>query len=206
MSGYRLPAPHGAWIDRNKPLRLQFNGRDVHGFAGDTVASAMLAQGIKQVGRSFKLHRPRGIFSCGVEEPTGLLDIGLGGARTPNTRATDIAASEDLQTFTGNAWPSLDFDLAALTQRFAALLPAGFYYKTFMWPHWHWFEPTIRRMAGLGVAADAHVVTLTLVTGVNPDAVGTGFQVSLHLVVVVQVEEPELKRGSISEGFEHLTT
>ena len=156
MSGYRLPAPHGAWIDRNKPLRLQFNGREVHGFAGDTVASAMLAQGIKQVGRSFKLHRPRGIFSCGVEEPTGLLDIGLGGARTPNTRATDIAASEDLQTFTGNAWPSLDFDLAALTQRFAALLPAGFYYKTFMWPHWHWFEPTIRRMAGLGVAADAH--------------------------------------------------
>ena len=121
MSGYRLPAPHGAWIDRNKPLRLQFNGREVHGFAGDTVASAMLAQGIKQVGRSFKLHRPRGIFSCGVEEPTGLLDIGLGGARTPNTRATDIAASEDLQTFTGNAWPSLDFDLAALTQRFAAL-------------------------------------------------------------------------------------
>lgn len=156
MSGYRLPAPHGAWIDRNKPLRLQFNGREVHGFAGDTVASAMLAQGIKQVGRSFKLHRPRGIFSCGVEEPTGLLDIGQGGARTPNTRATDIAASEDLQTFTGNAWPSLDFDLAALTQRFAALLPAGFYYKTFMWPHWHWFEPTIRRMAGLGVAADAH--------------------------------------------------
>ena len=83
MSGYRLPAPNGAWIDRNKPLRLQFNGRDVHVFAGDTVASAMLAQGIKQVGRSFKLHRPRGIFSCVVEEPTGLLDIGLGGARTP---------------------------------------------------------------------------------------------------------------------------
>ena len=155
MSGYRLPAPHGAWIDRSAPLRLQFNGREVRGFAGDTVASALIAQGIVHMGRSFKLHRPRGIFSCGVEEPTGLLDIGVGGARTPNTRATDIAARDGLQAFTGNAWPSLAFDLAALTQRFAALLPAGFYYKTFMWPHWHLFEPTIRRMAGLGIAADA---------------------------------------------------
>jgi sarcosine oxidase, subunit alpha len=155
MSGYRLAAPHGAWIDRTQPLRFQFNGREVQGFAGDTVASALLAQGIVHVGRSFKLHRPRGIFSCGVEEPTGLLDIGLGGVRTPNTRATDIAAREGLQAFTGNAWPSLEFDLAALTAPFAALLPAGFYYKTFMWPHWHLFEPTIRRMAGLGVAADA---------------------------------------------------
>jgi sarcosine oxidase subunit alpha len=155
MSGFRLPAPHGAWVDRTQPLRFQFNCREVQGLAGDTVASALLAQGIVHVGRSFKLHRPRGIFSCGVEEPTGLVDIGQGGARTPNTRATDIAASAGLQAFTGNAWPSLGFDLAAVTSRFAALLPAGFYYKTFMWPHWHLFEPVIRRMAGLGVAADA---------------------------------------------------
>ena len=155
MSGFRLPVPHGAWVDRTQPLRFQFNGREVQGFAGDTVASALLAEGIVHVGRSFKLHRPRGIFSCGVEEPTGLVDIGQGGARTPNTRATDIAASAGLQAFTGNAWPSLGFDLAALTSRFAALLPAGFYYKTFMWPHWQLFEPVIRRMAGLGVAADA---------------------------------------------------
>jgi sarcosine oxidase subunit alpha len=155
MSGFRLPVPHGGWVDRTRPLRFQFNGREVQGFAGDTVASALLAQGIVHVGRSFKLHRPRGIFSCGVEEPTGLVDIGLGGARTPNTRATDIAASAGLQAFTGNAWPSLGLDLAALSSRFAALLPAGFYYKTFMWPHWHLCEPVIRRMAGLGVAADA---------------------------------------------------
>jgi sarcosine oxidase subunit alpha len=147
--------PHGSWVDRTQPLRFQFNGREVQGFAGDTVASALLAQGIVHVGRSFKLHRPRGIFSCGVEEPTGLVDIGQGGARTPNTRAPDIEASAGLQAFTGNAWPSLGFDLAAVTSRFAALLPAGFYYKTFMWPHWHLFEPVIRRMAGLGVAADA---------------------------------------------------
>ena len=126
MSGYRLPAPHGAWIDRSRPLRFQFNDREVTGFAGDTVASALLAQGLVHVGRSFKLHRPRGIFSCGVEEPTGLLDIGLGGHRTPNTRATDIAARDGLQAFTGNAWPSLGFDLAAVNNPLAAFLPAGF--------------------------------------------------------------------------------
>ncbi|MBL0087589.1 MAG: (2Fe-2S)-binding protein [Ideonella sp.] len=154
MSSYRLPA-RGAWIDRTLPLRFQFNGRDVQGFAGDTVASALLAQGIMLVGRSYKLHRPRGIYSCGVEEPCALLDIGVGGARAPDTRATDVAVRDGLQAFTGNAWPSLAFDLGALTSRFAALLPAGFYYKTFMWPHWHLFEPVIRRMAGLGAVADS---------------------------------------------------
>ena len=154
MSGYRLPAPQGLWIDRSRPLRLQFNGREVMGLAGDTLASALLAQGIVHVGRSFKLHRPRGIFSAGVEEPTGLLDVGSGASRTPNTRATELAAVDGLQASTGNAWPSLEFDLAALSSRFAAMLPAGFYYKTFMWPHWHRYEPLIRRLAGLGVAAD----------------------------------------------------
>ena len=155
MSGRRLPAPFGTWIDRTRALRFTFNGREVQGFAGDTVASALLAQGIQHVGRSFKLHRPRGIFSCGVEEPSALLDIGTGGWHTPNTRATDIAARTSLQARTGNAWPSLGFDVAALNDRLSAWLPAGFYYKTFMWPHWHLFEPTIRRMAGLGHAADA---------------------------------------------------
>lgn len=155
MSGFRLAAPHGVWIDRDRALRFEFNGRPVHGFAGDTLASALLAQGIVQVGRSFKLHRPRGVVSCGVEEPCALLDIGSGEDRTPNTRATDMAARDGLRTFTGNAWPSLGFDIAAVNGRLAAYLPAGFYYKTFMWPHWRLFEPMIRRMAGLGMAADA---------------------------------------------------
>ena len=155
MSGYRLAAPAGAWIDRTRPLRFSFNGKEVQGFAGDTVASALLACGHVHVARSFKLHRPRGVFSCGLEEPSALLDVGLGGERTPDTRATDIEAAEGLVCRTGNAWPSLNFDIAAINARFAALLPAGFYYKTFMWPHWHLFEPAIRAMAGLGVAADA---------------------------------------------------
>lgn len=155
MSGYRLATPAGAWIDRTRPLRFSFNGREVQGFEGDTVASALLAGGHVHVARSFKLHRPRGVFTCGVEEPNALLDVGLGGERTPDTRATDIAAAEGLLCRPGNAWPSLTLDMAAINARFAALLPAGFYYKTFMWPHWHLFEPTIRAMAGLGVAADA---------------------------------------------------
>lgn len=155
MTGYRLPAPAGAWIDRGEALKLTFNGDRVSGFKGDTVASAIISAGIRTVGRSYKLHRPRGIFSCGIEEPTGILDIGEGALRTPNTRATDIAASNGMVTRTGNAWPSLKWDLAALNSRFSALLPAGFYYKTFMWPNWHLFEPTIRKIAGLGYAAES---------------------------------------------------
>jgi sarcosine oxidase, subunit alpha len=154
MSGYRLPSPTGAWVDRTQPLQFSFNGQIVSGFAGDTVASSMIAHGIVQVGRSYKLHRPRGIFTCGIEEPTGLLDVGIGPQCTPNTRATDVAARPGLVTRTGNAWPSMNFDLAALNSKFSALMPAGFYYKTFMWPHWHLFEPTIRRMAGLGSASE----------------------------------------------------
>ena len=155
MSGYRLAAPAGAWIDRARPLRFSFDGQEVQGFAGDTVASALLASGHVHIARSFKLHRPRGVFSGGPEEPNALLDVGRGAERTPDTRATDIEAAEGLVCRPGNVWPSLGFDVAAINARFSALLPAGFYYKTFMWPHWRLFEPTIRAMAGLGVAADA---------------------------------------------------
>lgn len=154
MSGYRLAASHGDWIDRALRVHFTFNNQHVDGFAGDTVAAALLAKGIMHVGRSYKLHRPRGIFSCGVEEPTGLLDVGIGSNRTPDTRVTDILARDGLVTTSGNCWPSLGLDLAAFSERFSAYLPAGFYYKTFMWPHWHLFEPVIRRMAGLGKAGD----------------------------------------------------
>jgi sarcosine oxidase, subunit alpha len=153
MSGYRLAAPAGAWIDRSKPLRFNFTGQQVPGFVGDTVASALLASGTVHVARSFKLHRPRGVFTCGLEEPSALLDVGLGALRTPVTRATDTPAVDGLVCQPGNVWPSLRFDAAAINARFASLLPAGFYYKTFMWPNWHLFGPSIRAMAGLGQAA-----------------------------------------------------
>lgn len=159
MAGYRLPEPVGDALDRSRALGFTFNGRVFKGFAGDTLASALLANGERLIGRSFKYHRPRGIVTCGVEEPTGLLDIGDGARRVPNTRATDIALADGMVARTGNAWPSVRFDVGAINSLFASVMTAGFYYKTFMWPNWHWFEPMIRRMAGLGHAGD----------GVDPD-------------------------------------
>jgi sarcosine oxidase subunit alpha len=153
MSSSRLPAPSGRHLDRSKSLSFEFNGRAFNGYAGDTLASALLANGVQLVGRSFKLHRPRGIFSCGVEEPNGLVDLSGGATRTPNIRATLVELYEGLAAASVNCWPSVAFDAGAINNRLSALLPAGFYYKTFKWPNWHLYEPTIRRMAGLGRAS-----------------------------------------------------
>ena len=172
MSGYRLPAPHGAWVDRDRPLQISFNGQMVQGLSGDTLASALLAQGIQLVSRSYKLHRPRGIFSCGVEEPTGILDIGNGSERTPNTRATDILARDGLIANSGNCWPNLTWDIGSVISRFSSLMPTGFYYKTFMWPHWRLFEPAIRQMAAASTAG----------SGIDPDRYD---EISIHAEVLV---------------------
>jgi sarcosine oxidase subunit alpha len=153
MTASRLPAPLGTRLDRSQYLSFEFNGRILSGHPGDTLASALLANGVQLVGRSFKLHRPRGIFSCGVEEPTGLVDLSEGATRTPNMRATLVELYDGLVAASVNCWPSVGFDLGALNNTMAALLPAGFYYKTFKWPNWHLFEPAIRRMAGLGRAS-----------------------------------------------------
>ena len=150
MSAYRLPALYGLHLDRSRTLQFSFNGRKFSGFEGDTLASALLANQVSLVGRSFKLHRPRGIFSAGVEEPSALVDVGTGAARRPNQRATLVELHDGLAATSVNCWPSVGFDVGALNSLVSAVLPVGFYYKTFKWPHWHWFEPTIRRMAGLG--------------------------------------------------------
>jgi sarcosine oxidase subunit alpha len=152
MSGRRLEAPAGAWIDRSQKVAFTFNGRPLQGFRGDTLASALLANGVRLVGRSFKLHRPRGIWSCGIEEPCAVVDVGEGARRTPNVRATVLPLVDGLAAASVNCWPSVGFDLGALAGVCGPLLPAGFYYKTFMWPSWKVFEPAIRRMAGLGTA------------------------------------------------------
>ena len=153
MSGRRLPGPTGSRIDRSRVVSFTFNGRKYSGLRGDTLASALLANGVQLVGRSFKLHRPRGIYSCGIEEPTGLVDIGAGARRTPNARATAVELHEGLIAESVNCWPSVRIDVGAITSAFSALLPAGFYYKTFKWPNWQAYEPAIRRMAGLGRAS-----------------------------------------------------
>jgi methylglutamate dehydrogenase subunit C len=152
MSGYRLPAG-GTLIDRDQPITFRFDGRRMSGYAGDTLASALLAGGTRIVARSFKYHRPRGIFSCGPEEPNALVTIGEGARSTPNTKATVTELHDGLVAASQNRWPSLRFDLMAATGLFAPVLSAGFYYKTFMGPTrgaWHLYERFIRRAAGLG--------------------------------------------------------
>jgi sarcosine oxidase subunit alpha len=153
MSARRLPSPAGTRIDRSRDVWFTFNGRAYLGLQGDTLASALLANGVRLIGRSFKLHRPRGIYSCGIEEPTALVDIGAGARRTPNVRATAVELHDGLIAESVNCWPSVRVDVGSISGGFATLLPAGFYYKTFKWPNWQIYEPAIRRLAGLGRAS-----------------------------------------------------
>jgi methylglutamate dehydrogenase subunit C len=152
----RRRLPHGGLIDRSTPLSFTFDGRGYLGFAGDTLASALVANDVGLVGRSFKYHRPRGIFTAGPEEPNALVELRDGPRREPNTRATVIELFDGLVAASQNRWPSLAFDVMAVTGWLSPFFPAGFYYKTFMWPPGFWekiYEPAIRRAAGLGRAA-----------------------------------------------------
>ncbi|MER8946001.1 sarcosine oxidase subunit alpha [Mesorhizobium sp. M0959] len=151
---YRLVS--GGLIDRAAPLAFRFDGKSFAGFQGDTLASALIANGVKLVGRSFKYHRPRGILTAGSEEPNALVELRSGARREPNTKATTAELYDGLEAASQNRWPSLRHDLMAVNQLFAPIFVAGFYYKTFMWPAKFWetiYEPTIRRAAGLGRAA-----------------------------------------------------
>jgi len=149
----------GGRIDRTRPLNFTFDGRAFQGYEGDTLASALLANGVHLVGRSFKYHRPRGILAAGAEEPNALVTAHRGGGRsTPNLRATRLELYEGLAAESQNRWPTLSCDFAAINDLFAPFIPAGFYYKTFMWPRWAWkhlYEPRIRAAAGLGRAPTA---------------------------------------------------
>ncbi|HCX87348.1 MAG TPA: sarcosine oxidase subunit alpha [Gammaproteobacteria bacterium] len=144
----------GGLIDRSRRIHFKFNGRDYSGHPGDTLASALLAQGVRLFGRSFKYHRPRGVVGAGAEEPNALVQVGEGAYRTPNLRATQVELYEGLTARTVNGWPNLAFDIGAINNRLSRLLPAGFYYKTFMWPRFAWlrYEHHIRHAAGLGHA------------------------------------------------------
>ncbi len=144
---------HGGIIDRSKPINFTFDGRSYQGYAGDTLASALLANDVKLVGRSFKYHRPRGILSAGSEEPNALVELRMGARREPNTRATMIELYEGLEAHSQNRYPSLQHDLLSINGRLSPFFAAGFYYKTFMWPASFWeklYEPLIRKAAGLG--------------------------------------------------------
>lgn len=141
----------GGLIDRQRKIRFYFDGKAYFGFAGDTLASAMIANGISIAGRSFKYHRPRGIMGAGVEEPSILVTL-EGDHERGNVSPTTLPLVDGMSARSIHCWPSPKYDFGAIMQYFARFIPAGFYYKTFMWPHWHLFEPSIRKAAGLGTA------------------------------------------------------
>ena len=151
---YRLN--NSGLINRDKKISFKFNGKEYFGYEGDTLASALLANGVHLVGRSFKYHRPRGFFGAGVDEPYAIVQMVRNNETEPNVRATEQELFEGLEAKSVNCWPSVNFDIGAINNFFNKFLPAGFYYKTFMWPKSFWhriYEPFIRKAAGFGVAS-----------------------------------------------------
>ena len=173
----RLPDLGNA-LDRTCPVAFSFEGRRLAGFSGDTLASALLANRQTILGRSFKYHRPRGLWGVWAEEPNAILDVRYpDGRHDPNARATMVPLEDGLIATTVHGWPSARRDVFGLVDRLHPLLPAGFYYKTFMRPNWHLFEPRIRKMAGLGkvpraaeplARAQWHGTTDILIVGAGP--------------------------------------
>ncbi len=148
----------GGRVDRRRTLSFSFNGRAYQGLEGDTLASALLANGVSMVARSWKYHRPRGILSAGVEEPNALVQLFDGARTVPNARMTEVSLVEGLSARSIHAKPSIEFDTGAVNGWFSRLIPAGFYYKTFMASQaaWHFFEKHIRAASGLGVSPTEH--------------------------------------------------
>ena len=199
----------GGLIDRNSPLSFSFDGRPLQGLAGDTLASALIANDVKLVGRSFKYHRPRGVLTAGSEEPNALVTLGVGARAEPNTRATAVELYDGLQAKSQNRWPSLGFDLMAVNQLFAPLLVAGFYYKTFMWPAALWerlYEPLIRRAAGLGALSGepdpdaydhAHAFCDLLVIGAGPAGLSAALTAGRAGLRVILADEDRRPGGRL---------
>lgn len=191
----------GGRIDRSASLGFSFDGKHLSGYQGDTLASALIANGIRIVGRSFKYHRPRGIVTAGSDEPNALVELRSGAHREPNTKVTVVELFEGLEARSQNRWPCLSLDLRAINSLFGPLLVAGFYYKTFMWPasFWEWiYEPAIRRAAGLGRAAiepdpdsyeKCHAFCDVLVVGSGPAGLMSALTAARSGVRVILCEE-----------------
>ncbi len=198
----------GGRVNRNKPLRFRYDNKDYQGFEGDTLASALLANGVKLVGRSFKYHRPRGIYSAGSEEPNALVQLEKGAWSEPNRRATEVELYEGLNASSQNCWPSVNFDISVINSMISNLLPAGFYYKTFMWPQslWMTYEKFIRKAAGLGKAPTetdpdsydkTHVHCDVLVIGGGPAGLQAALSAGKTGARVILIDEKPMFGGSL---------
>ena len=143
---YRLE--QGGQIDRQQTINFRFNGRAYQGYQGDTLASALLANGVRLVARSFKYHRPRGVIAAGIEEPNAVVQL-TGAEEEPNVLATRLALYEGLEAHSVNCRPSVQWDMGALNSLIAGFIPAGFYYKTFMAKPWNFYARYIRPLAGI---------------------------------------------------------
>ena len=196
-------------IDRNKKISFKFNGKKYFGYEGDTLASALIANGVHLVGRSFKYHRPRGFFGAGVDEPYAIVQLYRNGETDPNCRATEQELFEGLEAKSVNCWPSVNFDIGAINNFLNRFFPAGFYYKTFMWPKSFWYkvyEPFIRKAAGFGVASTKHDQERyehkyeycdLLVTGSGPSGLASAYAAAKNGARVILAEDKARFGGSL---------
>ena len=196
-------------INRNKKIKFKFNGKDYFGYEGDTLASALLANGVHLIGRSFKYHRPRGFFGAGVDEPNAKMQVVINGHSEPNINATEIELVDGLSATSQNCWPSVEFDIGAINNFLNRFFPAGFYYKTFMWPKSFWYkvyEPFIRKAAGLGVASlekdneryeHKYEFCDLLVTGSGPAGLASAYSAAKNGAKVILAEDKPRFGGTL---------
>jgi sarcosine oxidase subunit alpha len=196
-------------INRDKKISFKFNGKKYYGFEGDTIASALIANGVHLVGRSFKYHRPRGFFGAGVDEPYAILQLDRNNQRDPNIRATEQEIFEGLEVKSVNCWPSVNFDIGAINNFLKMFFPAGFYYKTFMWPPSFWYkiyEPFIRMAAGFGEASIKHDKERyehkyeycdLLITGSGPSGLASAYSAAKNGARVILAEDKPRFGGSL---------
>ena len=196
-------------INRNKKISFKFNGKKYFGYEGDTLASALIANGVHLIGRSFKYHRPRGFFGAGVDEPYAIVQLYRNNETYPNVRATEQEIFEGLEAKSVNCWPSVNFDIGAINNFFNKFFPAGFYYKTFMWPKSFWYriyEPFIRKSAGFGVVSIKHDQERyehkyeycdLLITGSGPSGLASAYAAAKNGASVILAEDKPRFGGTL---------
>jgi sarcosine oxidase subunit alpha len=209
-TGYRLP--EGGLIDRTRTLNFTFNDTALRGHPGDTLASALIANGVSLIARSIKYHRPRGFYGAGLEDPNSMLAVKDDHGYDPAIRAGQVRLAEGLEASSVSGSPSLNFDVGAVAQLASGILAAGFYYKTFMWPNWKLFEPIIRRVTGFGCPQSGtdhryvehrHASCDVLVIGAGPAGLMTARALrGAGLKVVIADDQPTLGGSLLWETAE----